>query len=504
MSFIRKIKRNGKIYLAEVENSRVDGKVVQRHIRYLGLDPESKSEPISFYNKDVKVESVKVYGPVIVLESIAKELGLFDLLGDIAHPILSLVFAHCLDYKSVVEVEKWFEKTDLSTMFECEEITRNNLYNAVEKLSKFNFEHIEKSIFEKLTQLFGDDDSGVIYDGTNTYLNGSLSQLAKQGKDKEGVRGRNLIQIGLGVTRKLGLPIFHQVHAGNIHDTKMFQEAIFKFNSMGVKKGLAVFDRGITSSECISRLSKSGWKSLAGLQGHAGVKKKISNLDFSKIKNFKNLVIQGDTKFFVSAIPFEMGSEKGKLLILQNYLKKQKLSVERMVLVEEAKELFKNNPDDVSDEVKIFLKKDGGINSHAIERAEKFDGLSFIFTNAKLNHKEVISSYFAKDLVERCFRVSKSVLKLRPIRFILDDRIKTHVMICYIALALLTTLRIRMEKEGVFRDSGAVLRDLESVYKIYFSGKEKKSKQETLFFKVNTMTNAQKKIIGIIAPKLDL
>ena len=61
-----------------------------------------------------------------------------------------------------------------------------------------------------------------------------------------------------------------------------------------------------------------------------------------------------------------------------------------------------------------------------------------------------------------------------------------------------------MEKEGVFRDSGAVLRDLESVYKIYFSGKEKKSKQETLFFKVNTMTNAQKKIIGIIAPKLDL
>src|SRR5205823_10244537 len=34
MSFIRKIKKGGKIYLAEVESRRVKGKVVQRFIRY--------------------------------------------------------------------------------------------------------------------------------------------------------------------------------------------------------------------------------------------------------------------------------------------------------------------------------------------------------------------------------------------------------------------------------------------------------------------------------------
>jgi hypothetical protein len=41
MSFIRKIKRGNSVYYAEVENRRVGGKVVQKHIRYLGKDPEA-------------------------------------------------------------------------------------------------------------------------------------------------------------------------------------------------------------------------------------------------------------------------------------------------------------------------------------------------------------------------------------------------------------------------------------------------------------------------------
>ena len=85
MSFIRKIKRNGRVYLAEVENYRDAGKVKQRHIKYLGLSPETNEDSFQLYSRDVTVDSVKVHGPVIVLESLARELGLFEILGDIAH-----------------------------------------------------------------------------------------------------------------------------------------------------------------------------------------------------------------------------------------------------------------------------------------------------------------------------------------------------------------------------------------------------------------------------------
>jgi hypothetical protein len=73
MSFIRKIKRNGRVYLAEVENYRDGAKVKQRHIRYLGLDPDSKKKDFQLYTRDLAVDSVKVHGPVIVLESLARE-----------------------------------------------------------------------------------------------------------------------------------------------------------------------------------------------------------------------------------------------------------------------------------------------------------------------------------------------------------------------------------------------------------------------------------------------
>lgn len=46
MSFVRKIKRGNSVYYAEVESKRVGGKVVQRHIRYLGKDPEAPPKKV--------------------------------------------------------------------------------------------------------------------------------------------------------------------------------------------------------------------------------------------------------------------------------------------------------------------------------------------------------------------------------------------------------------------------------------------------------------------------
>ncbi|MCJ7644373.1 MAG: hypothetical protein MUP28_07835 [Candidatus Aminicenantes bacterium] len=37
-----KIKRGNAVYLAEVESVRVDGKVIQRHLRYVGKEVDSK------------------------------------------------------------------------------------------------------------------------------------------------------------------------------------------------------------------------------------------------------------------------------------------------------------------------------------------------------------------------------------------------------------------------------------------------------------------------------
>jgi transposase len=149
----------------------------------------------------------------------------------------------------------------------------------------------------------------------------------------------------------------------------------------------------------------------------------------------------------------------------------------------------------------MFFNKNNSINWHVITRAEKYDGLSFIFTDAKIAVSEAVRLYFAKDIIERCFKLEKSILNLRPIRFWLDSKIKVHVLICHLALSLLTTCRNRLEKQGINDDIGRIFKKLNSIYKIYFSIDDSR---DMSFCKVNTLSKYQTSILRIIAPKLEM
>ena len=121
MSFIRKFKKGGKVYLAEVENQRVQGKVVQRFIRYVGKQADGRTV-LSVSMSDVEVEEVKLYGPLLVLHHLAEEIEVRKHLGAYANEILCMVYAHCLDYQSVNHMEGWFKRTDLNMLFVWQEM----------------------------------------------------------------------------------------------------------------------------------------------------------------------------------------------------------------------------------------------------------------------------------------------------------------------------------------------------------------------------------------------
>mgnify|MGYP001467933064 CR=1 FL=1 len=101
MSFIRKIKRKGRVYLAEVENRWIKGKCVQRHIRYVGREADGQTL-VSASLSEAQVQSVKVYGPLLLLHHLAQDIGLPDHLGTHSQEILSLVYAH-----STANVAPW-------------------------------------------------------------------------------------------------------------------------------------------------------------------------------------------------------------------------------------------------------------------------------------------------------------------------------------------------------------------------------------------------------------
>ena len=511
MGFIRKIKRNGKIYLAEVKNQRVDGKVKQSFIRYIGKDPDSEKSAFPNSPTASTPSDVKVYGSVLALNSIARRLGLFDLIGEHANAIMTLVFCHCHDYRSVADTEKWFKQTDLAHIFGIENITEKKLRNALEYLETLDHFQLQKSIFEMACKVCEEKPTSVIYDVTNIHFEGIHCEIAKYGKDKKNVKGRRLVQIGLVITKKLGLPIFHQVHPGNIHDAKIFKEAIVLLRRFGIRGGILVHDRGITSKSSILELVDSRWKVVAGVALHAGIKAAISDLDLVSIKKFRNLIRQGKTHFYAASVPYKMSTVKGKLIILVNHYKRQVIQQKRLDRILNAQDNLVNKKE-IDQNLKKYFTKTGKINTHVLNREEKYDGISILFTNGKISKQDSVRLYFEKDLIEKSFQALRGVINIRPVHVRLTGKVNAHILICYLSYTLLTTFRCFLQKSrGKMRflkcSSLEALEEISRVYKIYYksdiSNDNMKIKNNKKYQLVET-TLLQAAIMKAVCPEVTL
>ena len=182
MSFIRKIKKGNAIYLAEVENVRVKGKVVQRHIRYIGKEADGKTI-LSSSISNLEIDQVKVFGPLLVLNHLAKSIDLHQVLGSYSREILSMVYAHCVKYQSLNQMKSWYGRTDLNYLLDLDGLTESRLVSALDSLEKLDATALHKTIFEKVKTVYPIDGHGIVYDVTNTYLYGKRCPFGKIGKD---------------------------------------------------------------------------------------------------------------------------------------------------------------------------------------------------------------------------------------------------------------------------------------------------------------------------------
>lgn len=495
MSFIKKIKKNGKIYLSEVESKWINGKSVQKHIRYIGTEVDGETKLASSIS-DIEIEEVKVFGPLIVLHHIAKEIGLPKLLGEYSNEILSLVYAHCLNYRSINHMSSWFKRTDLSVMLDIEKVTEKTLLDALDSLENIDVENLQLEIFDALEKKFHVGRKGIVYDVTNTYLYGKKCSLGKFGHDKEGVKGRPIIQVALAVTQNKGLPLFHKVFDGNIHDARTLQDVVSSMKQYRIKSGLIIYDRGISSAENIGVFRDLGWDTLCGIPIRDAIKKKLRPLakrrDFLSINN---RVKCNKTIFYVMTTPYKMGSAKGTLALCYNRRKAIDLRESRYDEIQNAKELISHGKP-VKAGIEIFFDKRGRILKNKVQEAEEFDGFSCLFSTRSLSKEEMIRLYFDKDIVEKAFRCLKGITQLRPIRHWLYNRVTAHVMICYLAYALLIVLKEHLLKLNMSPEKA--LQHLDTMYKVYM----KDTKKNFKISRIVTLTKVQKDILRAIDKKL--
>jgi transposase len=495
MSFIRKIKKGDKVYLAEVENIRINGIVCQRHIKYIGKEADGK-KILSSSISNIEVEQVKLSGPLLVLNYLAKEIKLAEILGEYGEEILSLVFAHCIDYKSINQMSYWFERTDLNMILNLDGLTEARLLQALDSLEAKDSTKLQVEIFNNVKNKYKIDHTGIIYDVTNTYLYGKKCLLGKLGKDKDGVKGRPLIQIGLGVTKSEGIPIFHKVFNGNIHDARTLSDSLTAFKEYGIKDGLIIFDRGINSKKNHQDIFSLKWNVLCGVPLNDNIKS-ILRIFINKnaFLDYKNRVKLNKTIFYVIDTPYTIGKTKGTIVFCYNEQLKKDIKESRFDEINNAQNLLKTSKK-IKLELEKFFDKKGNLLLGQLNITEEFDGYSCIFTTEKLSNENLVRLYFDKDIVEKAFQSLKGIVKVQPIRHWLYNRVIAHVFICYLSYLLLSLLKYKLKKIEI--SPIVALRELDSLYRVYIKDKKKE-------FKISRMvalTKQQEKIIRCIDRKL--
>lgn len=496
MGFIRKRIRNGTIYLEEVENIRKNGKIVQKFIRHLGK--EVNSEKILTTNfKDITIQDVKVHGPLLIFNQAAIDLKLNKILGKYSNEILSMVFSHCLNPKSLTKMEQWYKKTDLNCLLDLPDITESKLLTALDSLVKLDEESLQLKIFSVAQKKLNLNKGGIIYDVTNTYLYGKKCPIAKKGKDKRGVRGSNIIQIGLGVTKKESFPVFHKVYDGNINDSKTLKDLVLNFKKLNVARGLIVFDRGITSEGNVTDLMKIGWDSICGLKSNNTLKNILRNINKDDLCVISNRIKTKSTIFYALKIKYSLGKVKGNLIICYDEMKAKRMKESRFDEIELAKNSLKRKKC-LKEGIEIYFNSNGSLNHKKIIEMESYDGFSFIFsTDVKICTTDIIKIYFSdKDLIEKSFKCIKGVAGLRPIRHWLYDRVKAHILICYLSFTILSYLKIKLEMKNFTLTQS--IEELSTAYKVYLND----FKKGISVSKIVCLTKNQEKILRAINYKL--
>jgi transposase len=426
MAFIRKIKKGNSVYLAKVENYRLDGKVKQRVIEYIGKEVDGKVVPKKTYHADFKISKVTQFLDLLTIDSVARSLDIPDYLGSNSKYLLAMIYSHLIKKSSLYKMPEWLERTEIANILKIKRLSVKDFYNSLEKYATVDFEIIQKMLATQFYDIEKDNKIAVL-DITDTYFNGKDADWkSRRGKDG---KYDKLIQIALAVTFNNGFPIMHKTYEGNISNIKIFEDMVNDLKLSGYDS--IIVDRGMGSQKNITNLQEYGLKAIMGLR----MTNKIADEYIKKIKR---------NDIFNKACQLELKNTKV-------YVKGFDYREGRLIAVY-------NPAIEISQREKDFEKDENS-------RKNKLFGYSLIYHNMDIPDKEAAKKYFEKDIVERSFKKIKGAINLHPFNASKLENIKTHIKLCYLAYAILSLMDYKLKALGI--NGVEALNALQGGYKVY-------------------------------------
>ena len=244
---------------------------------------------------------------------------------------------------------------------------------------------------------------------------------------------------------------------GNQHDAKCVDQVQKDLNNWKLGRVIWAMDRGMTSKENRRILQRAGGQYILGekLSGNKANEEALNRGGRFKVLN-DNLHIKevfvgegtGRRRFIIAYNPQQAKHDSRTREKVLKRIGNELSAIDKLAKDKQVKAKYHLL---THKSMGRYLKeqKNGKlrIDQAKIKQDQKLDGKYLLSTSDKsLSAEDVALGYKQLMEIERAFRTLKSTLSLRPIYHTKDDRIRSHVLLCWLALLL---VRIAENESGL-------------------------------------------------------
>lgn len=497
------IKQNGKQYkyYQIVESQRIKGKVRQKLILSLGDLEQATNiakatvhlvENLGLIDVDTEIAPVwsKEYGLPFVFQRLFNDCGLKEIINNIAlkhkklgfdlkKTVFNLILNRLMEPCSEHRIAKHWNRNIYEQL--VAKIKLQHLYRAVRLLSQYK-EEIEQCLFSQTRDLFHQKIDLAFFDTTSTYLYGKESEsLSSYGYSRD--RRSNCKQVLIGVL--LGpesIPLGCEILPGHTTDLEAMVRIIQKVKKrFFINKIILVSDGGMNSKDNRKLLAEEKLEYILGtrMRSIKIVKEYLQKhypLTFDG--SFER---QGKNGFSYKEV--FLNSQRYIIIYNPEEAKRQKQTrqeiisqLENQLKIKGLKSLIKNKGQ--RRYLRINNKKTRnavGIDHDKAKKEEIFDGLFVCETNnTDLKAREIVREYKNLWQVERAFRDLKDIIEMRPIYHQIDQMIKGHIFVSFLALYLEMYLRKKLfDSNFVKTDLDELINEIKAIKAIKIQIKDK-------------------------------
>lgn len=469
------------------------------------FEQAKRGEAVAVKLDRIGLERSRSFGAVWLGWLLWRALKLDELLSDLlpraresvswAEVVAILVVARLCEPSSELHVaERWYRTTALEDLLgvSSEQIYDERLYRALDRVIPHK-EAIERHLVQRLGELFELDYDLLLYDVTSTYFEGVADPaIAERGHSRDHRPDCVQINIALVVTRE-GMPLGYEIFSGGTTDVTTVKQIVESMESrFGKVNRVWVMDRGMVSAKNIAWLNSTQRHYVIGT-ARSELKRFSKELsdktDWHQIRQDVEVKIchgpDGSETFLLCRSASRMEKEQAMherfskrieegLQSLARRIEKSRKLLDRGELERQIGRLLERNSR-AAGRYTIVISEDkaGGAgvklqwskSSKWDDWAKLTEGTYILRSNIHdWTDEELWTTYIQLSEAEAAFRIHKSDLCIRPIGHHKQERIKAHILICFLAYALWKTLQKWQSRAGLGDSPRTILTELSRIH----------------------------------------